>query len=328
MAGRTIAQRAIVATVMSVAILFASGCGLRWETEPSPVPVADQATLDRDALAAAVDAVAIAAETRDGGADPRASEIAAAQRDALGGVYVAYPDADVTASPTATAPLRLDDAVASLRTTARDIAAHSTDANLAAIATSIDLAWAVHEAWNDADAATDTDADAFAPDGSPLPLPDGTESTAGFSPVLTTALAPDVVARLAVAHDQARFAYETAAAHVFAHERDEALERAGAHGARADALAAATSAPDERTAVYQLRNVNLGDAVTRDEFLRGLEEDLALTYAALATTAQSGDREWLLNAAFSSYLAARDAGTGPEFLTPLPGLTVTDPSQG
>lgn len=341
MAGRTRTQHFITATVICGVLLAASGCGLRWETEPSPVPVADQTTRERDALAAAVETVMMMAATRSDSAGPAATEIASAQLDALGGVYVAYPDAEVTPDPSPSPPPTYADAVAALRTTARDIAAQTSDANLAAIATSIDLAWALRGAWDElavespempaADAGDILDGGDGATGGADagewlseaLPLPDGTRSEAGFAPVLDTQLSAAGLAELALMHDHARFAYETAAAQVFAHERDEALRRSRAHGERSDALQAATTAPDERTTLYQLRDVNLADADARRALFIRIEHDLAVRYAALAVTATGSDREWLLNAAYASSLAVFTLGAGDDLVTALPGLTVS-----
>ncbi len=321
MAGRMRAQKVTVTAVMCLAVFVTSGCGLRWETEPSPVPVADQATLERDALAAAVDAVKISAATRSSGAGLRATDIATAQLEVLGGVYVAYPDAEVEPTASPSPPLGLDDAIAALRLAAREIAATTADANLASIATSIDLAWAVSIAWDGRVSAPEGDV-ASVTTAMPLPLPDGTASTAGFVPVLDTAIPDDVIADLAVQHDHARFAYETAAAHLFAHERDAALERARAHGERADALQSSTTAEDRRTTLYQLRDIDLGDAMARESFLLDIETDFAARYAALAVTATGADRDWLLNAAFAAYVTAFESGAGEELVSPLPGLSV------
>lgn len=340
MAGRTSAYHFTVAVVTCLAIFVTSGCGLRWETEPSPIPVADQTTLERDALAAAVETVMMVAATRSDNAGLTATDIAAAQLDVLGGVYVAYPDAEVTPDPSASPPLSYADAVAALRTTARDIAAQTADANLASIATSIDLAWALAGAWEEAaveapaipevdtggildggdDAAETVNSETWLSES--LPLPDGTRSEAGFAPVLETTLSAEEIAELALMHDHARFVYETAAAQLFAHERDEALRRSGAHGERSDALQAATTAPDERTTLYQLRDVNLADAEARRALFISIEHDLAVRYAVLAVTATGSDRDWLLNAAYGSAVAVFTLGAGDDLVTALPGLTV------
>src|SRR5690554_3758613 len=109
MAGRTRAQQYLVVAVLASALCLTAGCGLRWETEPTPPPVADEATLQRDALAAAVDVVRTAA-TVSPATEVRASDIAAAQLEVLGGVYVAYPDASPSPSPSPTPAPNMADA--------------------------------------------------------------------------------------------------------------------------------------------------------------------------------------------------------------------------
>jgi len=317
MAGRRRAQRVIVATVMCGALVTAAGCGLRMETEPSPFPVADQTTLARDDLATAVATVVTAATVRGNGEGTSAAPIATAQLEALGGVYIAYPNADATPEPSPVSPPSVATAITALRNTAREIATQTSDANLASLATSIDLAWALVGAGDNAAA------DGWLSEA--LPLPDGTTSVAGFVPTLTTDLSPEVVAELALMHDHARFVYETAAAQLFAHERDEALERSRAHGERSDALQAATTAPDERTTLYQLRGVSVADADARNALFISIEHDLALRYTVLAVTATGSDRDWLLNAAYASSMAVFTLGAGDDLITALPGLTVPSP---
>lgn len=319
-----------------VMAMLVSGCGVRWETEPPMFPTPDAVTVARDALADAEDAVREAA-TREG-ADAY-SRAAAAHLDVLGGVYVAYPGETPSPSPTPLPEPTLEEAVSQARATAEEVAAGTDDADLAFLARSIDLEWALRNLWA---AREETTADAGeTASASPTPVPgtdedspidaelvwfplaDGsTMDAAGFVPTHTTALSQDALSSLALAEDEARFAYETLAAQEFAQDRETALARAAIHAERSDALAALLDT-DPRTPLYQLRDVDLLDPDARRALERSLETDLAVRYSTLLDGASAADAAWLLNASFDAWARAmRTEGFAASDLPTLPGLEV------
>lgn len=343
---------AAIATVVAT-----SGCDLRWETEPPVFPSPDAVTEARDALADAEAEVMAAAEREGSDADdvaPAAADSAEQHLAALGGVYVAYPGASATPSPTVSpAPEpTLEEAIAAARATAGQVAATTEDADLAFLARSIDLEWALRELWAtyealeqaEAKAAADALAAATASptpppaptaddagigdaidEGEPawFPLPDGsTMSEAGFAPGSSTDLPLDTIADFAVKEDEARFAYETLAAQEFGPRRDDALARARLHAERSDALAALLDT-DPRTALYQLRDAGLLNPESRRALERSIETDLAWGYAAGLDGASTADAAWLVNASYDAYARAmRTDGFTAEDLPTLPGLIV------
>jgi hypothetical protein len=336
MAGRRL--RGFAAAVAAVAgIMLVSACGVRWETEPPAFPSPDEVTVARDSLADA-EAAVLEASTREG-ADSYAVA-AQAHLDVLGGVYVAYPDADSPDPTVSPAPEpTLDEAVSQARAVAEDVASTTDDADLVFLARSIDLEWALRNLWA-AQEATAADAGSTASaaptpvpsteDGSPsdadpvwFPLADGsTTDAAGFAPDATTGLPQDALSDLALAEDEARFAYETLAAQEFAQDREAALARGGLHGERSDALAALLDA-DPRTPLYQLRDANLLDSDARRTLERSLEIDLAVRYTTLLDGASAADAAWLLNASFDAYARAmRTEGFQASDVPTLPGLEV------
>ena len=298
MVGRRL--RSFVAATAAVAVvLLVSGCGVRWETEPSPAPSPDATTVLRDSLADSENVVAGAAA---GSALPiagRASKSAEAHLTALGGVYVAYPGTTPTPSPSPE-PLRsVADAIADARAHAEEVAAQAADPDLAFLAASIELEWALVE-W----------ASGPAP-ATPLGPPNATEVP---DPALT---------ELVLAHDEARFAYETLAAQESGADRDAALARARFHGDRADALVTLV-AVDPRTPLYQLRDADLTDPDARDALARSLELDLGWRYASLMDGVTAADRAWLFDGAFDAYTTAgRLEGFTFGDIPTLPGVDAT-----
>lgn len=353
MAGRRL--RGFAAAVAAVTVvLLVTGCGVRWETDPSPMPSPDAVTVARNSLADAEAAVLEAATQPGSDADavaPGATLAAQAHLDVLGGVYVAYPDAPSPSPSVSPAPApapTLAEAIASARATAEEVAASSDDADLAFLARSIDLEWALRGLWAGREAATQAAADAeTTASASPAPLPDAqadsssdadpvwfpladgsTADGAGFGPDATTGLAQATLSGLALAEDEARFAYETLAAQYFAQDRDAALARAGLHAERSDALAALLD-DDPRTPLYQLRDAELldPDPDSRRALERSLEIDLAVRYATLLDGASSVDAAWLLNASFDAYARAmRTEGFSASDVPTLPGLATSSPT--
>ncbi len=345
MAGRRL--RGFAAAVAVVAgVMLVSGCGVRWETDPSAFPSPDTVTAARNSLADA-EAAVLEAATRDGlDADavaPGAALAAQAHLDVLGGVYVAYPDAPSPSPSVSPAPKPpLAETITSARATAEEVAASTDDADLAFLARSIDLEWALRGLWAEREAETQAAADAetaasASPTPSPateadspseadpvwFPLADGsTADGAGFGPDATTGLPQGALSDLAVAEDEARFAYETLAAQEFAQDRDAAVARAVLHAERSDALAALLDT-DPRTPLYQLRDVDLLDQDSRRALERSLEIDLAVRYATLLDGAAAADAAWLLNASFDAYARAmRTEGFQASDVPTLPGLEV------
>jgi hypothetical protein len=301
--------------------------------------------------------VAAAAEREGSDADnvaPAAADAAEEHLAALGGVYVAYPGATATPSPTVSpAPEpTLGEAITAARIAATQVAATTEDADLAFLARSIDLEWALRELWAtyeaqeqaEAEAAADAAAAATASptpaptapasvgafDDSPrdsdpvwFPLADGsTAREAGFAPIATTKVPLEAIADLALKEDEARFAYETMAAQEFGPRRDDALARTRLHAERSDALAALLDT-DERTVLYQLRDADLVNPESRRALEVSIETDLAWRYAALLDEASTADAAWLLNSSFDAFARAmRTDGFTADDLPTLPGLIV------
>ncbi len=360
--------RAGIAALACASVVALAGCDLRLETDPVVFPSPDATTVARNSLADAEAVVLDAATDAGSSADSVAVGAAAtaqAHLDALGGVYVAYPGATPSPSPSASpvpAPT-LTEAINTVRTTAEEVAAKTADANLAFLARSIDLDWALRELWaarsaaNAAAEAANAAALASASpaavpsavpsagpsaaaeseplpgdDGAaPFPLADGTAASAGsagsagFAPVASTGLSVEQLTALALAEDEARFAYETLAAQEFVQRRDEALSRSRLHAERSDALAAVLTVDlkgeDPRTPLYQLRDANLLDFDSRRALERSIETDLGARYAALLDGASAAEAAWLLNAAFDAYARAMATdGFATADLPTLPGL--------
>lgn len=354
---RSGALHAAVAALACASVLALSACDLRLETDPVIFPSPDATTVARDSLADA-EAGALAAATEAGASADEVAVGAAATAQthlhALGGVYVAYPGMTPSANPSAVPapPPTLSEAIGRVRATAESVAATTEDANLAFLARSIDLDWALRELWaarctaNTAAAsaqssasptpAADSDAAPTSPEplpgdhgDSPLPPADGTQADdAGFAPGATgTGLTEAQLSALALAEDEARFAYETIAALEFDYRRDEVLARSRLHAARSDALASlltsGSSTPDPRTPLYQLRDANLADPESREALERSIEIDLGARYSILLDGASTADAAWLLNAAFDAYARAMaTAGFTTADLPTLPGLLV------
>lgn len=357
LSGRPGWLRAAAATIACASVLVLSACDLRLETDQTPFPSPDATTVSRNLLADAEAAVLAAATEAGASADAVATGAAAtaqAHLDALGGVYVPYPGTtpSPTVSPAATPGLA--EAIDALRATAEDVAVSTDDANLALFARSIDLDWALRELWAARSAAiaaadeaaalasasptpesTTSDPAAATPEPLPgdqgaslFPLADGTtDDAAGFAPDAATGIGEEALSALALAEDEARFAYETIAAWEFGDLQAEVLDRSRLHGERSDAFAALLTsklhASDPRTPLYQLRDAKLPDPGSRESLERSIELDLGARYAALLDGASAADAAWLLNAAFDSYARAMaTAGFTTAELPTLPGLKV------
>ncbi len=361
---RSVSLRAGITAVVCAAVLALSACDLRLETEPVVFPSPDATTVARDSLAIAESRVVAAASDAGVSADDVAVGAAAtaqAHLDALGGVYVAYPGATLSPSPSAAPTPTLAAAIADVRATAESVAASTEDVNLAFLARSINLDWALRELWAarvaaDSAAALALESPTDDSSGSdpaitqpslaePERLPgdsgnayfpgadgavaEASADGAGFAPdsIAVTGLTTEQLTALAVAEDEARFAYETIAALEFSTRRDDVLAKSRLHGARSDALAALFAsdmpASDPRTPLYQLRDANLADPDSRVSLARSIEIDLGARYSVLLDGAPADDATWLVNAAFDAYARAMATGgfTAGDLPT-LPGITV------
>lgn len=348
LSGRPRRLRAVAATIVCASVLVLSACDLRLETDQTPFPSPDATTVARNVLADAEAAVLEAATEAGASADTVATGAAAtaqAHLDALGGVYIAYPGTTPSPGPSAEPSPTLAEAIDAARAASEEVAATTEDTNLAFLARSIVLDWALRELWAVRSAAADRvaaadasqAADSPTPDPSttdPAPLPgdgggaffplaDGTTAAAaGFSPQGATGIGDEQLSALALAEDEARFAYETIAALEFDLLQDQVLARSRLHAARSDALAALVTS-DPRTPLYQLRDANLADPGSREALERSIEIDLGARYAALLDGASAADAAWLLNASFDAYARAMaTAGFTTAELPTLPGLMV------
>ena len=297
------------AVAVSVAVLAA--CSVRLETpEPSwPAPSAD--TVLRDDLAAAISSIETQAQTHG---DTLAQQIAQEHLELFGGVYVAYPSATAapsasptTASASAVSPPTMADAVAAAVETASTVASESQDDNLRRLATSVELAWSLF-LWSA---------------GSPRdPDPALVEGKTPWEAVssLDAPGAPEAWCELAVAHDEARFAFEVIAAHSTDVARDEALARSAAHGE----IAAAYEVPcgsDVLTPMYQLSGVDLATPEGLAKLSREVEKTAALIASSLAVSATGVERQLLFAEAYSSWTQTLMRG---ESLPHAPGLSATE----
>lgn len=315
--------RALAATVsVGVALVAVSGCNWRLEGEPVTWPSPDDVTQQRDAAALReqhiVDALNHPEES--GVARAAVATVAAiaapAHREALGGVYVPRPD-EVPAAYEG----RLADAVRDSRDQALATAATTSDQEFAALMGSIGLTHAF-AAWYGAtenaraagltiDAAVERSLPSVGPVTHPPVLPE------------QTALDGETLMELAVAHDQARFLYETIAARSQSTTRVNARDRMDIHAARSDALAELSGVTDTRTHVYSLPLDRVTGAEAQAQTARETEQALGWRYATLAASADATDRMWALSAAFDAYTAsAALPGFTPSEFPVLPGLDV------
>jgi hypothetical protein len=357
---RARSMRVGVVALACASALTLSACDVRLETDPVTFPSPDATTVARNSLADAEAAVLAAAKEAGASADDTASgAVATAQKhlDVLGGVYIAHPGMTPSPSPSASPPPSLAEAIDAVRSTAKKVAATTEDADLAFLARSIDLDWALRELWAARLAAKPAAGDGTAQDSpqptpgpsptatptpaplpgdsgdAPLPLADGSApASADFAPGAATGLTVKQLSTLTLAEDEARFAYETIAALEFGTLRQDILARMRLHAGRSDALAAVLSSmpdpaggtvADPRTPLYQLRDVNLPSPDAREALERSVEIDLGDRYAALLDGASTADAAWLINAAFDSYARAMATpGFATDDLPTLPGLKV------
>ncbi|WP_199423810.1 DUF4439 domain-containing protein [Actinotalea solisilvae] len=331
----------VLVALLGLAVLLA-GCGLRLETPAPQAPEPDAVETVRqrataDALALQVLADSLAASGAEAGLAAAAGTVAAASTahlDALGGLYVAFPDAtaapdasdasdatvdpDPAASPGPTAttvpsPVTPDALVALLDSSAasaRADAAAVEDGDLARLLASVTVA---RTQLADSVAALAALDPASRPALEPAPL-------AG----LPAGVDPADVADVVQSEDALGFAWEVVAARRVGDERSAAAARARSHREHAEtwAVAAEVAATDSdpRRVAYALPPTVLdaaADPAATAAELAALEVSLVASYAGLVAQADAGERTPLVDAMLT---AARSAtaltGQTPAF----PGL--------
>ena len=308
--GRRFAARA--SSAAALAALLLAGCGLRLET-PDPEPLVPDAleVVRADTAAAAEGLRAMAAEA-DAAAAPevapvlaRVAALSRAHLDALGGIYVPFPDVTPPA-PTATAapapPASADDVLAALvesAAEARSDADAVADGPMARLLASVSVARSLL-----ADAlatALDTAAGPTVVFVVPETLPEGV--TAQQAAVLVQS------------EDAAALAWEVTAARSVDADRDLAAARAVIHRDRAQAWAEASgvagSGADPRRSSYALPDA-LDDPATSAEERRvalgEVEAALADAYMSLVAQASVGARVVLMDAVLDTLRMHISAG--------------------
>lgn len=319
------------ASAVVLVALAVAGCAWRLETPPPTWPTPDPVTQVRDAAAQreqdVIDAIT-ATSTQAGAVDVVLTEIegphATVRLEALGGVYAAYPD--TSPSPTdddAHASPSVVEAVSAARDGHLADALVTDDENLALLLASAGLSHAL-SAWY-AQWVTDAISAASEPVIAERLLPsDALANSMDFIPP-AGAIPADTLADLALAHDQARYAYEVMAARAVDEEREWWLARRDLQTARADALTGLAGGVDLRQAVYVVLAESTADPAARSDFAHQVETTLAATYASLLAKTSSGQWPWLLHGAFDAYAQAAvyRGPTASAYEVPaLPGISI------
>ncbi|TNC16727.1 DUF4439 domain-containing protein [Georgenia sp. 311] len=299
-------------TALAAALVAATlaGCGVRLETPPPEVPVADAAeTARQEAALAAAELAVLAAAAATTAQDPAvaaaltAVATASGEHDAaLGGVWEPWPGAGPDAteppgpSPTVaeTAPAATPEDVLGDLTVAADSAqagALAQTGELGELLASV----AISRTYLAADLAAALGTEVTTLPAAPLPVPEpGT-------------LDPDTSRTL----DAARYALVVAAARSTGAERGAAADRADHLAAVAGAVA---PEDDRREAAYDLTGVDAEDPAA---LAAAAELDVVRVYVMLLASAQEGRAE-LLAAAVDAAGEARSWGAA---LPALPGLS-------
>lgn len=319
------------ASAVVLVALAVAGCDWRLETPPPNWPSPDPVTEVRDAAAEREQRVIDSADDFDGAGTPTyvvLNEIETAHSpvrlDALGGVYVAYPDASPSPTEDAgEASPSLPEAVAAARDGHLADAFATDDDDLALLLASAGLSHAL-SAWY-ATWVTDAIGAADQPVVAERLVPsDALAEAAGLIPA-TASISTDTLAELALAHDQARYAYEVMAARAVEEEREQWLARRDIQAARGEALTGLTGVSDLREATYVVLGGLTVDPAVRIDYAREVETTLAATYASLLAQTDAAQWPWLLNAAFDAYAQAAVYGepTAADYeVPPLPGIDV------
>ncbi len=316
------ARRVIAGVAVTALAMTLGGCEWRAETEPPVWPSPDPLTLERDAAAmreyqitaqlagltagTAYSATLSSLETR----------VAQAHLDALGGVYVAYPEDEIPILEQS-----LERAVREARDGALNVAVHTEDADLAALLSSIGLTHAF-ALWYSSIASAQY-AGVELEVGTEYQLPE--IPGLGQAPLVpeTTDVNAQTLMDFAVAHDQARYLYETIAARSIGTDRANAYARMEVHLARSDALATLAGIDDQRDAIYSVTAASVTGPEAQADSARLMEQSLGARYAATVTLGNGEDRLWLVNAAFEAFAAsALLPGFTVEEFPAFPGITV------
>ena len=318
--------------IATLAALALTACSWRLETPEPEWPSPDAVTVMRDEAAAREDAVAHAIATSAGAGTPQTvvlEEIEGAavplRLEALGGLYVAYPDASPSPLPSSV-PTDVAGEVAAARDGHLAQAPATEDPDLRALLASAGLSHALSSwfaTWVD-----DAIAQAAQPIVAERSLPSPSLPVTSLVPHADDPLETGQLAQLALEHDRARYAYEVLAARAEGDERAQWLARRDLQDARAQALVELPGVDDLREAVYVLTPDQAGDSAQRLATAITLETDLGATYAALAAAAGPAQMPWLLNAAFDAYAQACAYGepTTQEYVVPaLPGIEPSAP---
>lgn len=298
-------RRATGALALTLAL---TGCGLRWETPLPEEPSADaieqsrqSAAVSTATLAATLDALPAPAEGEDEVAAvlDRARDQVAAQEEALGGLWVAWPEGapeGVAASgPPATAPPAEPDAADVLNqlerssAQARRDAVRTPDDDVAALLASMSIARA-HLA---ADLGAVLDVEVERPAGTPMSI----------EALLRRGVDGPTVAVL----DQARHAWETRAARADGDRREAATRRAEHYQSLVDAALAA-GARDSRLPTYAEGDPGETDRTAELVAVLDAERDVLEHWLFSTSLANEEMREVLLAAAEDSAAWLRRLG--------------------
>ncbi|MGC5626762.1 hypothetical protein ACPYO6_00765 [Georgenia sp. Z1344] len=307
---RRLPRRRSVRALAAIAVagVALAGCSIRIDSDPEPPPAATATQQWRQDVAVETAGLAEAARTlaADPSTDPAVAEavegVAAdldAQVEALGGVWVAWPDGPPegqTNAPLPEAPVVAD------VTELRGLLSASADSTIAILAdvpaAERDLASVL--------AATAT--------GRILAALELEQHSDGGTPVEVTPMTPEVVAAVAdgptvLVLDQARYLEEILAARGMA---ESAPERADQLQVLVD-TAIEAGAQDTREPAYPWPD---GDA---DAFRAVTEADLLDQWIFLAGTAPAEQRGALVDAAADAAVRLQAAGVDPGALPGLPG---------
>lgn len=248
------------------------------------------------------------------------------QLEALGGLYLPYPDSFPSPSPSLGPIGSVEEEARAARDVLLAVAVDAEDPQLALVTASAGLFLAV--TLND----PGEWAAASAPGADPSPAGEPTPGvsvspTASASPGSSPSPVPaESWAPLLLAHDRAVYIYDVIAARSLSTARQAASARALAHDLNAEVLAALVPT-DPRRPQYHVDPQTLADAASLDALARQTEREVAEAYLATLTQADPGDRAWLLAGAYASLAAAAAwPGYEPGELPPLPGIRLPSPS--
>ncbi|MBF0686647.1 MAG: DUF4439 domain-containing protein [Cellulomonas sp.] len=342
---RSSARRSRVLTAVVACAVVLAGCGVRLETPPPTEPSPDAIEQVRgrtvaDALDLADGATAAAAGPVDDQVRVVLDDVAAfstRHAEELGGVYDSrLPDPSPSASPSPTPPV-VTDVTALLAALVDDAARAASDADavpdreLARLVASVAVA---RDSLADRLAAVSgvpRPAPATSADGDASPQ-DATSTSDPGAPSATTApgeaTSPDTepvagaqgAAALALAHDEAAWAFTVLAARSSDAARTSMLEAAARHRAASDAWArtadVAGRPADPRRAAYALP-AGLDDPAVAQALPRSLEQAVADASAGAVASAPAGGRIDAVDSLRTATAAAVAWGAAP---VPFPGM--------